>query len=195
MNPATRRLLVFAGLLSAVLVIALLVQQAVVIVVSAAVAAVVAILVHRSLSAGDTSEETSEAPDETEAWIAHLQDLVRLNIQIREGALSREVTEKLEHSIDVLREVIPQLNDEHIGSELTWTVNKMATDYLPRIVAPFVSLGAAARQEHEPELLKSLQGFEAELENIVSLLRDAKVGEFKTKAAFLRARFLDGGLG
>ena len=120
---------------------------------------------------------------------------MRLNIQIREGALPAGVTEKLEHSIDVLRDVIPQLNDDYVGSELTWTINKMATDYLPRIVAPFVALGPAARQEHEAELLKSLQGFEAELENIVSLLRDAKVGEFKTKAAFLRVRFLDGGLG
>ena len=71
----------------------------------------------------------------------------------------------------------------------------MATDYLPRIVTPFVALGPDARQEHEAELLKSLQGFDAELENIAGLLRDAKVGEFKTKAAFLRARFLDGGLG
>ena len=195
MNPATLRLLVFAGLPLAVLAIALFFRQIVAIVVSAAVAAVVAILVHRSLSAKDSSEETAKAPDETEAWIEHLRALVRLNIQIREGGLPGDVTDKLEHSIDVLRELIPQLNDEHLGSELTWTINKMATDYLPRIVTPFVSLGPAARQEHEAELLKSLQGFEAELENIVGLLRDAKVGEFKTKAAFLRARFLDSGLG
>jgi hypothetical protein len=188
-------LLVFAGLLSAVLVIAFLFQTLTVIVISAAVAAVVAILVHRSLSANDTSGETVEAADETDAWIEHLRALVRLNIQIREGGLSGDIAGKLEHSIDVLRELIPQLNDEHVGSELTWTINKMATDYLPRIVTPFVSLDAAARQEHEAELLKSLQGLDAELENIVGLLRDAKVGEFKTKAAFLRARFLDGNLG
>ncbi len=195
MNPATSRLLVFAGLLLAVLGIAFVVQQIVVIVVSAAVAAVVAILVHRSLSAKDAAEETVEAPDETDAWIGHLQSLVRLNIQIREGGLPARVCERLEHSVDVLRDVIPQLNDDYVGSELTWTINKMATDYLPRIVTPFVALGPAARQEHEAELLKSLQGFDAELENIAGLLRDAKVGEFKTKAAFLRARFLDGELG
>ena len=56
-------------------------------------------------------------------------------------------------------------------------------------------LSEKGRQEHEAELLKSLQGFETELENITSLLRDSKVGEFKAKAAFLRVRFLDGGLG
>ena len=195
MNPATSRLLVYSFLLLAVLAIAFFFQQIVAIVVSAAVAAVVAVVVHRSLSAKDAAEQTAEAPDETDTWIGHLQGLVRLNLQIREGALAAGVTGKLEHSIDMLRNVIPQLNDDYAGSELTWTVNKMAIDYLPRIVTPFVALGPAARQEHEAELLKSLQGFETELENITSLLRDSKVGEFKAKAAFLRVRFLDGGLG
>jgi hypothetical protein len=36
-----------------------------------------------------------------------------------------------------------------------------------------------------------LNGLEDELENIEGLVRDAKVGDFKAKAAFLRARFLD----
>ena len=118
-----------------------------------------------------------------------------MNVQIRENALPPDVVEKLEASIDVLRRVMPELNDEHPGSELAWTVNRMASDYLPRIVTPYVKLSPPLRQEHREELLRSLAGLEAELENIGELLRGAKVGEFKTKAAFLRARFLDTDLG
>jgi hypothetical protein len=67
----------------------------------------------------------------------------------------------------------------------------MATDYLARIAGPYVKLSPAARAEHEAELLKSLAGLEAELENIEGLVRNHQVGDFKAKAAFLRTRFLE----
>ena len=41
------------------------------------------------------------------------------------------------------------------------------------------------------ELIKSLSGLESELQNIQDLVRQAMEGEFKTRAAFLRARFLE----
>lgn len=197
MSPAITRLLVYVGLAVAVIGVALVFQHLLVIVISAAVAAVVAILVHRALG-GEGSEQRDsviETPDSTDAWIGHLRSLVRMNIQIRENALPAEVVEKLEHAIDSLRALIPELNDEYLGSELTWTVNRMATDYLPRILSPYVALAPAGRVEHQAELFKSLAGLETELSNIGDLVRNAKVGEFKTKAAFLRARFLDPGLG
>lgn len=195
MSAARKRLLAFWILAVAVGVIAFVVQQVFVIILSAAVAAVVALLVHRSLSEGTSTPADSTPLDPVDVWIVHLQSLVALNVQIRENALPPDVVEKLEASIDVLRRVMPELNDEHPGSELAWTVNRMASDYLPRIVTPYVKLSPPLRQEHREELLRSLAGLEAELENIGELLRGAKVGEFKTKAAFLRARFLDTDLG
>ena len=120
---------------------------------------------------------------------------IAVNAQIREHALASPIVERLEHCIDSLRRLLPELNEDHVGSELTWTVNRMATDYLARIVTPFVALAPSARGEHEPELLRSLEGVDAELDNIAELLHNARVGEFKTKAAFLRARFLDADLG
>ena len=195
MSPSTKRLLVFGALAIAVVVIALSVQQLAVVIVSAVVAAVVAILVHRRLGGGVEPEAAEPAADPADAWIGRLQRLAALNLQIREHGLADEVIAKLEHTIDVLRRLIPVLNDEHAGSELTWTVNRMASDYLARIAVPYIALGAGQRPEHRDELLRSLEGLEAELENINELLRSAQVGEFKTKAAFLRARFLDADLG
>ena len=58
-----------------------------------------------------------------------------------------------------------------------------------------MALAAPVREEQQAELLRSLAGLEAELENIGELLRSAKVGDFQSKAAFLRARFLDTDLG
>jgi hypothetical protein len=191
LSPSTKRLLLFAALALAVVVIALSVQQLAVVVVSAVVAAVVAIFVHRKLGEASSSEPAAVQADPADEWIGRLQRLADLNLQIREHALSDEVVAKLEHTIDVLRELIPQLNEEHLGSELTWTVNRMASDYLSRILVPYIALGSGQRPEHRDELLRSLAGLEAELENIRELLRNAQVGEFKTKAAFLRARFLE----
>ncbi len=195
MSPSTKRLLVFGALAVAVVVIALSVQQLAVVIVSAGVAAVVAILVHRRLSGAAEPQDAVSRPDPADAWIGHLQRLAALNLEIREHGFADEVVTKLEHTIDVLRRLIPELNDEHAGSDLTWTVNRMASDYLSRIVTPYIALGAAERPAHRDELLRSLEGLEAELANIGELLRSAQVGEFKTKAAFLRARFLDADLG
>ena len=194
MGAATKRLLAFAVLAVGVVAIALVIQQLVVILLSAGVAAIVAVLVHRNLGSAP-SEAATPAADLEDAWIGHLQSLVALDVQIRESGLPQDVTAKLEESIDVLRRILPELNDDHAGSELTWTVNRMATDYLPRILTPYVKLSPPAREEHREELLRSLEGLESELENIGDLVRSAKVGEFKTKAAFLRARFLDTDLG
>jgi hypothetical protein len=196
LNDGTKRLLVFGGLVAAVVLIAVSIQQLAVVIVAAVVAAVVAILVHRSLGAADAAKtEPEAAEDPADVWIGHLQSLVALNIQAREAGLPEDVMAKVEENIDDLRQVIPELNDDHAGSELTWTVNRMATDYLPRIVTPYVALAAGVRDEHRPEFLRSLEGLEKELANIVDLLRNAKVGEFQAKAAFLRARFLDADLG
>ena len=195
MSPARQRLLAFSLLVLAVVAIAFVVQQLLVVLVSAGVAAVVAILVHRRLAEGTPSPTEAAAPDATDAWIAHLGGLVALNLQIRENAFPADVVAKLESNIDALRDVIPELNDDHVGSELTWTVNRMATDYLPRIVVPYAKLSPPGREEHREEFLRSLEGLEGELANIRELLRNARVGEFKTKAAFLRARFLDSDLG
>jgi hypothetical protein len=194
-TAGSKRLLVFGALALGVIAVALTLQNLGAVIVSAAVAAVVAILVHRSLGAAPAAEAPGPEVDPADAWIGHLQQLAHLNVQIRESGLAPEVLEKLEHSIDSLRRLLPELNEDHAGSELTWTVNRMASDYLGRIVTPFVALSPPAREEHRAELLGSLEGLEAELDNIAELLRSSQAGEFKTKAAFLRARFLDGSLG
>ena len=188
----------YAGLVLAVILVFALAQVLWVTLLSAAVAAGVALAVHSRLGKEAPAREpgAGEKAEGAEAeWISGLGSLVELNVAIREQALAEEVTATLESSIDVLRRLLPELNDQYVGSELTWTVNRMAEDNLPRIVHPFIQLPLPGRAEHQRELLESLGGLEAELENIAGLVRDQKVGDFRAKAAFLRTRFLDGSLG
>ena len=162
------------------------------VVVAALVGAVVAIAVYRARASRDAAP-AAEAPaaPAADAWLEHLHALLQLNTSLRDRVVPEAVTLKIELIIDELREVLPELNDEYTGSELTWTVNRMASDYLSRIVAPYLELSPSARGEHEAELLASLEGLEAELSNIRGLVQKHDEGEFKAKAAFLRARFLE----
>ena len=57
---------------------------------------------------------------------------------------------------------------------------------------PYVALSRKDREDRRPELLKSLDGLEAEIDNVAELVRGDKMGDFKAKAAFLRARFVEG---
>ena len=150
---------------------------------------------HRSAlrgGAGVGSAAAGALPAESSApWVEPLQQLLRLNLELRMGALEPDVVRQLEEIVDDLRDLIPGLCEDHAGSELTWTVKRMAEDYLPRVLGPFLALSSAERAQHRDEFVKSLAGLEAELAGIRGLVRDAKVGEFQAKAAFLRARFLD----
>ena len=74
-----------------------------------------------------------------------------------------------------------------------WGVSSsMAKEYLPKVLNPFVALSTTDRDAREGELLKSLNGLEAEVDNVAELIRGDKLGDFKAKAAFLRARFVQG---
>lgn len=189
----TRRLVTYLLLAIAVVAVFRWTRLTWVAVVAAAVAAVVAVWVHRSLDGreAEAEEPASEPLPELAEWVGHLQSLAQLNASIREQALPAAVVDPLEENIDVLRRLVPELNAGYVGSELTWTVNRMASDYLPRVLTPYLRLAPPARAEHEAELLDSLRGLESELDAIDQMVRNQREGEFKSKAAFLRARFLE----
>ncbi len=159
--------------------------------VAAIVAAAVAAWVTRKMSPAPPPSAANAPAPELPEWVGHLRSLVVLNLSLRENALPELVVAKLEHVIDRLRQLIPDLNENYSGSELTWTVNRMSTDYLNRVVTPYVALPGASREERADELLESLRGLEAELESIEGLVKNNQEGDFESKAAFLRARFLE----
>ncbi len=179
--------LIAAGLVALGVVYALL-QLIVVAIVSAAVAALVTLLVLRYRER--RAQPASSKPDPRSELLRMLAGLVDLNIRIREQALAGEVVARLEQIIDTLRGLLEEINERHPGHDLTWTVNQMAKEYLRKVTDPYLALSSEDRERSRAEILRSLDGLEAEVDNVAELVRSDKMGDFKAKAAFLRARFV-----
>ena len=162
----------------------------VVAVVSAVVSSLVAIGVYRYLDSQTKVKDAPAKTDPRQELMSLLDRLVALNIEIREAGLASDVLLRVETIIDKLRDLLPDLNERYPGHELAWTLNQMARAYLSKIVRPYVALSAADRADRKQELLKSLNGVEAEVDNVGDLVQGDKRGDFRAKAAFLRARFV-----
>ena len=180
--------LVVAGLAAAVAIYAMF-QIIVVAVVSAVVASLVTFFVYRYLQE-KSKPPPPRKPDPRQRLLEMLGSLVSLNIRIRENGLAKSILARVEGIIDKLRDLLEDLNERHPDHELTWTLNQMAREYLPKVMNPYLELSAKDRDRSQRELLRSLDGLEAEVDNVADLVRGDKLGDFKAKAAFLRARFV-----
>lgn len=179
-----------AAVLAAVLVYALF-ELIVVAVVSAAVASLVTLLVYRFLEKR-SKPAPSPKPNPRQRLLKMLGSLLDLNLRIREQGLAASVLARVEGIIDKLRGLLEEINERHPEHELTWTLNQMAKEYLPKVMNPYLALSPDDRDRSMQELLRSLDGLEAEIDNVADLVRGDKLGDFKAKAAFLRARFVQG---
>jgi len=119
-----------------------------------------------------------------------LEQLLSLNKKIRlDPSLEKEVLEKLESIIDKLGKIVPRTNREHPGSELTYVANRMITNYLPELLDPYLGLSAQARDGETSKLLTTLNSLDAEIDNIINLVDQRKVNEFRVQDTFLRHKF------
>lgn len=142
-------------------------------------------------ASNSTDQEASPKAEEPEA------DLIQLNLRVRKGALNKEVTESSEKVIDQLVVLIPAINESEMsGTDLRWTVNQIAKEYLPnKCMGPYLNL--SAEQQAEPEKIKTvlsnLAALSSELLDVEKLLTSRDENEFKKKATFLKHRFNQNG--
>ncbi len=158
--------------------------------VSAAVASLVTLAVYRYLNRKSKPAPAPPKPDPRKRLLEMLGSLLSLNIRIREQALPADVLSRVEGIMDKLRGLLEDINERHPDHELTWTLNQMAGQYLPKVMNPYLALSSPDRERSRAELLRSLDGLEAEIDNVADLVQGDKMGDFKAKAAFLRARFV-----
>lgn len=160
-------------------------------IVSAAVASGVTVALFGFLQKKNDDHPATGAKPDPRSELRRLMDgLVESNLSIREAGLSDAVLARVEAIIDKLRGLLPDINERHPGNDLTWTINRMADDYLPRVINPYLALAPTERVAKQEELLHSLNGLESEVDNVNDLVESEKMGDFKAKAAFLRARFV-----
>ena len=160
--------------------------------VAAAVGALVATLVTYAILRYQQrkAQAPSSKPDPRIELIGMLDGLVGLNIRMREEGIDGDVLSRMEGIVDKLRSLLEEMNERHPRHELTWTLNQMAKQYLRKITDPYLALTPPDRENSGGEILRSLDGLEAEIENVAELVQAEKMGDFKAKAAFLRARFV-----
>lgn len=119
-----------------------------------------------------------------------LRGLVMFNKKLRlDPFLQEEILEKLEKIVDKLAEIVPRSNKEHPGSELTYVANRMVTNYLPELLDPYLDLSPQAREGELAKLMKTLHSLEEEIDNIINLVDQRKVNEFRVQDTFLRHKF------
>jgi len=118
-----------------------------------------------------------------------IDELLFLNINIRKKIFNKELIDSIEKIIDKLRDVLPLLNDKYKASELTWVANKMATDYLQKVLNPYMEFSFQTQKEKQEDLLLSLQQIEKELDDTIELVKKNETSLFDTKAKFIKNRF------
>lgn len=121
-----------------------------------------------------------------------LSKILSLNKKLRlDPYLKQEVLDKFEGIADKLGNIIPKANREHPGSELTYVVNRMVTNYLPELIDPYLALSADARESETTKLMDTLNSLESEIDNIITLIEERKVNEFRVQDTFLRHKFTE----
>ena len=116
--------------------------------------------------------------------------LLEMGILIREETFPSAVIECLDRIIGLLRDVVPKLNAQHQGIDITWLVNRMVTNYLPlEAIASFRELSEGTRESKSGVFIESLSGLESQLRKIKQSLDMQDESTFAISAAFLRSRF------
>ena len=102
-----------------------------------------------------------------------------------------------EDIIDSLINLLPRIEEQDtLDGELSWTVRRIASEYLPnKCVYPYIRLSQAQRDSEEniSSLNQSLSKLKTEITNIDELIAKKDVQSFKSKAEFLNQRFMTDG--
>jgi hypothetical protein len=137
------------------------------------------------------SKKKSKGTDSNVTEPSPTQDLLALNLVIRKATIGSTLTLRCEAIIDKLITLFPKIEKHECASgEFAWTVNRIASEYLPnKCVLPFIKLKTEAREAASDGFINNLQTLEQELLDIEALLSKHDKTEFDNKSLFLKAKF------
>lgn len=115
--------------------------------------------------------------------------LLNINVKVREEGLSELVLNKTENIIDIIMNIVEELNKKENFSELTVTVNRMHTKYLPSLLNPYIQLDKKGRKGYEETIVNKLWKIEEELLVIKEAVDSKNFGEFEKMSRFIDAMF------
>lgn len=118
-------------------------------------------------------------------------NLIKLNIKARTKLNETVCIEKFEEIIDLIRILSPEINSRLANSQMAWVINRMDTEYLPKLLDPFIKLSPESRANQQETFLSALSSIQKELEEVLSMLRSSDEDQFNSKAVFIQQRFSD----
>lgn len=138
-----------------------------------------------------SSAKTSKHPEAQDKSITErsFKNLLKLNIQARTRLTETVCIEALEIVVDLIRLLSPQINDRLPNSQMAWIINRMDTEYLPKLLDPFIQLSPETRKNQQDSFLAALSSIQKELEEVRDMLNSSDEDQFNSKATFIKQRF------
>lgn len=161
------------------------------IIVGMVAGAIVHFMVNKDKGQTETAAATAETKD-VDAVDAAIESLLDSNLALRKTIIPQDLRQAFEDTIDKLIALLPEVNAKSKDSELTWVINRIATEYLPeKSLKPYLALDDTSRNDEETiaSVMDGLNSMKSELLEVESMLSDRKMNEFNAKAKFLKQRF------
>ena len=191
-----KKALVVMGICLASLLVAVIVfKTAVAAIIGGIAGAIVGGIVSFFVAKRTTEKVLTDAgikvtPDPEAELIRRFDNLVMMNIKIREAKLATEVLSLFEEIIDKLRRLLPEMNENYPGNDLTWEVNRTADEYLPKqILSSYLGLTLELREQKKSEILETSGMLKKTLDEIIEMVNGNRVTDFAAKATFIKIRF------
>ena len=161
------------------------------IIVGVVAGGIVHFMVNKDKDQTEATEETAEEK-ETDVVDVAIESLLDSNLALRKTIIPQDLRQAFEDTIDKLIVLLPEVNAKSKDSELTWVINRIATEYLPeKSIKPYLDLDDVLRNDEETiaSVIDGLNSMKSELLEVESMLSDRKMNEFNAKAKFLKQRF------
>lgn len=160
---------------------------------------VLGLVIAAKLFAQATGEETATVikkmadqvrPDPDAKERAVREPLTQLNEKVRlDGNLESDLVGQVEGIIDQVFEVYPKALEKASGSETTYEIGKLGTDWLPTTVNRFLALAVETRDAQVAALREQLTKIKERLASMNEKLEAGLTDEFDAHDRFMDIKF------
>ena len=116
------------------------------------------------------------------------EQLMRLNENLRLNCTIEPVITVSEEVIDLLFEVVPRALSESPNSEVTFNLEKLATDYVGNLLGNYFELSSDDQISQQEGLLKQLKDLAEIIRGAKASLDEGNLDDFQIASSFLKAK-------
>ncbi len=114
--------------------------------------------------------------------------LMALNLRLRLDTMELAVIEKSEVLIDRLMDIVPKVLQHAPGSEVSFDLEKLSTDYFPDLIDKYLDLGADDQQQQKQHLLNQIDDMIELVKQAEDSINKGRLNEFKVIRNFIQAK-------